>query len=62
MPCFQMSSVGALLDHLARQRAMGELDDEGLEGLEIRDIESLTLLVHPPAYHMVFVFDQTVPQ
>ena len=57
-----MSSVGALLDHLARQRAMGELDDEGLEGLEIRDIESHTLLVHPPAYHMVFVFDQTVPQ
>ncbi|KIM89101.1 hypothetical protein PILCRDRAFT_211886 [Piloderma croceum F 1598] len=38
-----MSSIGALLDHLTRQRAVGELDDEGLEGLEIRDIEALTL-------------------
>lgn len=41
--CFQMSSVGALLDHLTRQRAVGQLDNEGLE---IRDIESLALLVN----------------
>jgi len=44
-PCFQISSVGALLDHLTRERAVGELDDEGLEGLEIRDIEVVTLSV-----------------
>jgi DNA mismatch repair protein MSH5 len=45
-----MASVGALLDYLTRQRAVGELDDEGLEGLEIRDIEALTLFVNslPP--------------
>ncbi|TCD61354.1 MutS protein msh5 [Steccherinum ochraceum] len=38
-----MGSVGALLDHLARIRAVGELDDEGIGGLEIRDIECLAL-------------------
>lgn len=37
--------MGALLDHLARARAVGELDDEGLEGLEVRGIEVLTLWV-----------------
>ncbi|KAH8104687.1 DNA mismatch repair protein MutS [Cristinia sonorae] len=38
-----MGSVGALLDHLAKVRAVGELDDEGISGLEIRDIEYIAL-------------------
>ena len=41
----QIASVGALLDHLTRARAVGELDDEGLQGVEVRDIEALTLHV-----------------
>ncbi|KAI0917200.1 hypothetical protein AcW1_007543 [Taiwanofungus camphoratus] len=36
-----LGSVGALLDHLARVRAVGELEDEGVGGLEIRSIEAL---------------------
>ena len=51
-----MSSIGALLDHLTRQRAVSELDDEGLEGLEIRDIEALTLLVDSSTYLQIHVF------
>lgn len=39
----QIASVGALLDHLTRQRAVSELDDGGIEDLEILDIEVLTL-------------------
>ncbi|KAI0087825.1 muts domain V-domain-containing protein [Irpex rosettiformis] len=38
-----LGSLGALLDHLVRVRAVGELDDEGIGGLDIRDIESLAL-------------------
>ncbi|THH28695.1 hypothetical protein EUX98_g5476 [Antrodiella citrinella] len=38
-----MGSVGALLDHLTRVRAVGELDDGGIGGLEIRDIEYIAL-------------------
>lgn len=38
---FKLGSVGALLDHLARVRAVGELEDEGVGGLEIRSIEAL---------------------
>ena len=38
-----MGSLGALLDHLAKVRAVGELDDEGIGGLEIRDIEYIAL-------------------
>lgn len=41
--CFQMGSVGALLDHLTKVRAVGELDDGGISGLEIRDIEYIAL-------------------
>jgi len=37
--------VGALLDHLARARAVGELEGEGIGGLDIRSIESLVLFV-----------------
>jgi hypothetical protein len=58
-----MSSIGALLDHLTRQRAVGELDDEGLEGLEIRDIEALTLLVDSSTYlQCMSLFDQIMLQ
>jgi DNA mismatch repair protein MSH5 len=48
-----MASIGALLDHLMRERAVGALEDEGLGGLEIRDIELLSLSVFSsilPAY------------
>ncbi|KAH8114747.1 muts domain V-domain-containing protein [Phellopilus nigrolimitatus] len=38
-----MSAVGALLDHLAKVRAMADLDNEGVGGLEIRAIESICL-------------------
>jgi DNA mismatch repair protein MSH5 len=39
----QLGAVGALLDHLVRERAVGDLSDEGLE---VRGIELLTLCVH----------------
>ncbi|KAI0352675.1 hypothetical protein OH77DRAFT_1513212 [Trametes cingulata] len=39
-----LGSIGALLDYLARARAVGELDDEGIGGLEVRNIEPLPLL------------------
>lgn len=39
----QMSSVGALLDHMIRERAVGELEDEGIGGLNVRGIEVLAL-------------------
>lgn len=39
----EISSIAALLDHLARERAVGDLDGEGLEGLDVRDIESISL-------------------
>ncbi|KAG5735367.1 Prohibitin-2 [Termitomyces sp. T112] len=38
-----MASIGALLDHVVRERAVGDLDDEGIRGLDIRDIKILTL-------------------
>ncbi|KAI0315802.1 muts domain V-domain-containing protein [Amylostereum chailletii] len=37
------SSIGALLDYLARERAVGQLEDEGIGGLRITGIETLTL-------------------
>ncbi|KAI8986224.1 DNA mismatch repair protein MutS [Trametes punicea] len=39
-----LGSVGALLEYLVRARAVAELDDEGVGGLEIRNIEPLPLL------------------
>jgi hypothetical protein len=39
----QISATGALLDYIARARAVGELEDEGISGLEIRSIEFLAL-------------------
>lgn len=41
---FQLGSIGALLDYLARTRAVAELDDEGVGGLEVLNIELLPLL------------------
>lgn len=41
-----MSSAGALIDHLVREQALSNLNDEGIQGLVIREIEVLTLLVH----------------
>jgi DNA mismatch repair protein MSH5 len=38
-----MSTVGALLDHLIRERALGDFDTDGIKGLDVRDIEILAL-------------------
>ncbi|KAF8294171.1 hypothetical protein DL93DRAFT_856925 [Clavulina sp. PMI_390] len=38
-----MSAVGALLDHLARVQAVGDLDHEGIVSLDIQKIEILAL-------------------
>jgi DNA mismatch repair protein MSH5 len=38
-----MASVGALLGHIVRERAFGELQDEGVAGLDVRSIEAVTL-------------------
>ena len=40
----QLGSVGSLLEYLARARAVSELDDEGISGLEVRSIEPLPLV------------------
>jgi DNA mismatch repair protein MSH5 len=34
-----MASIGALIDYLVRERAACDLDDEGIAGLEVNDIE-----------------------
>lgn len=38
-----MSSIGALLDQLARERAIGDLEDEGVEGLQVLGMQALAL-------------------
>ncbi|KIY71247.1 hypothetical protein CYLTODRAFT_346399 [Cylindrobasidium torrendii FP15055 ss-10] len=38
-----LSAVGALLDHLVRERAVNDLENEGIRGLDIREIEMLAL-------------------
>ncbi|KAF8158095.1 hypothetical protein B0H34DRAFT_749503 [Crassisporium funariophilum] len=38
-----MASVGALLDHLVRERALSDFDEDGIGGLDVRDIEILSL-------------------
>ncbi|KDQ62441.1 hypothetical protein JAAARDRAFT_189767 [Jaapia argillacea MUCL 33604] len=40
---FCLSAVGALLNYLACERAVGELDDQGIGGLDVRGIEALAL-------------------
>ena len=37
--------MGALLDHLARECVTGDLENEGVGGLNILDIEVLSLYV-----------------
>ncbi|EIN12874.1 hypothetical protein PUNSTDRAFT_111245 [Punctularia strigosozonata HHB-11173 SS5] len=38
-----MGSIAALLDHLARERAIGDLEPEGLGALDVRAIKSVSL-------------------
>ncbi|KAJ7459929.1 DNA mismatch repair protein MutS [Mycena latifolia] len=38
-----IASIGVLLDHLVRERAVNDLEDDGIAGLEVRDIEALSL-------------------
>ncbi|KAI0789758.1 DNA mismatch repair protein MutS [Abortiporus biennis] len=56
-----LGSIGALLDHLSRVRAVGELDDEGIGGLEIRGIEYMALnqvmQINADALYSLQVFD-----
>ena len=39
----QLGSVGALIDHLLRLNAVGDLENEGIEGLEVQGIEIMPL-------------------
>ena len=41
-----MASVGALIDHMVKERALSDFDDDGISGLDIRNIESLALYVY----------------
>lgn len=45
--------MGALLDHLVRERAVNDLEDDGIFGLEVRGIEALSLLV--PSSRQLFL-------
>ncbi|KAF8517335.1 muts domain V-domain-containing protein [Gautieria morchelliformis] len=58
---FCISATGALLDYLARARAVGELEDEGIGGLEIRSIEFLaldqTMHINADALSSLQIFD-----
>ncbi|KXN88301.1 hypothetical protein AN958_07760, partial [Leucoagaricus sp. SymC.cos] len=38
-----LSSAGVLIDYLVREQAMNDFDDEGIQGLEVREIEMLIL-------------------
>lgn len=40
-----MGSVGGLLECLVRENAISDLEDEGIGGLDVRDIEVLSLYV-----------------
>ena len=39
----QMASIGALLDHIVRERALDDFDDDGIGGLDITNIEIISL-------------------
>ncbi|RXW24408.1 hypothetical protein EST38_g1433 [Candolleomyces aberdarensis] len=41
-----MASIGALLDHLVRERAASDYDDDGIPGLDVRDIHILDQVMH----------------
>lgn len=53
--------MGALLDHIVRMRAVGDLEDQGVSGLEIRGIEYLKLQdvmqINSDALYSLQVFD-----
>jgi hypothetical protein len=51
-----MSSAGALIDYLVKERALGDLNDEGIQGLEVREMKTLVLLV-PLTSSSRIVFD-----
>jgi len=38
-----MASIGALLDHIVRDRALADFDDDGIGGLDITNIEIISL-------------------
>ncbi|KIM43410.1 hypothetical protein M413DRAFT_436269 [Hebeloma cylindrosporum] len=40
-----VASIGALLDHIVRERALAEFDDDGIGGLDITNIEIISLQV-----------------
>ncbi|KIP05169.1 hypothetical protein PHLGIDRAFT_74704, partial [Phlebiopsis gigantea 11061_1 CR5-6] len=56
-----LGSVGALLDYLAKLRAMSDLEDNGIGGLEIRSIEYISLKdimqINADALYSLQVFD-----
>ncbi|EFI27157.1 mutS 5 family protein [Coprinopsis cinerea okayama7 len=39
----QVSSIGSLIDHLVRQRAASDFDGDGINDLDIRDIQTLAV-------------------
>ena len=39
----QLGSIGALLDYLIREKALGDLEPEGIKGLDVRGIVNLSL-------------------
>lgn len=43
-----MASIGALLDHIVREKALSDCDDEGIGGIDIRDIEILSVYDSSP--------------
>lgn len=43
MDFMQLSAVGALLEHLVRVGAANDLENEGIGGLDVRDIEMVAL-------------------
>ncbi|KAH9980113.1 DNA mismatch repair protein MutS [Lactifluus volemus] len=43
MSPFALGSIGALLDYLIREQALGDLEPEGIRGLDVRGIVNLSL-------------------
>ncbi|KAK0187908.1 DNA mismatch repair protein MutS [Armillaria mellea] len=56
-----VASIGALLDHLVRERALNDLEGEGTHGLDIREIEILALnevmQINADALHSLQIFE-----
>jgi hypothetical protein len=38
-----MSTIGALVDHMVRLNAVGDLENEGIEGLDVQGIKIMQL-------------------